>query len=118
MTQAPEKGEEPCLSHSVGVVNTYTEKTTWSRYVTIVIKNQTAVPIIIGKGIKVTWVVAANRVPPVEVMPGTLEKLDEMHGVWQMRMSIEHRKEMLLQQLDLLGLEGWSGTNHTSTHTC
>ena len=28
MTQAPEKGEEPCLPHSLSVVNTYTEMTT------------------------------------------------------------------------------------------
>ena len=45
------------------------------------IKNQTTVPIIIGKGIKVAWVVAVNRVPPVEVMSGTLGKLDEMQGI-------------------------------------
>ena len=31
-------------------------------------------------------------------------------------MSIEWRKEMLLQQLDLSGLEGWSGANCTSAH--
>ena len=31
-------------------------------------------------------------------------------------MSIEHRKEMLLQQLDLSGLRGWSGTHCTSVH--
>ena len=31
-------------------------------------------------------------------------------------MSIEWRKETLLQQLDLSGLEGWSGANHTSAH--
>ena len=31
-------------------------------------------------------------------------------------MSIEQRKEMLLQQLDLSGLEGSSGVNHTSAH--
>ena len=31
-------------------------------------------------------------------------------------MSVEHRKEMLLQQLDLSGMEGWSGANHASTH--
>ena len=54
---------------------------TGSRCVAIVIKNQTAVPIIIGKGIKVTWVVAANRVPPIEIMPETLEKIHEMQGV-------------------------------------
>ena len=34
--------------------------------------------ITIGKDIKMAWVVAVNRVPPVEVMPGMLEKLDEM----------------------------------------
>ena len=31
-------------------------------------------------------------------------------------MYIEHRKEMVLWQLDLLGLEGWSGVNCTSAH--
>ena len=32
-------------------------------------------------------------------------------------MSIECRKETLLQQLDLSGLEGWSGKNCASAHT-
>ena len=82
MIQAPEKGEEPCLPHGLRMVNTYTMMTTWSRCVTVVIKNQMAVLIIIGKGITVAWVVATNRVPPVKVMPGTLEKLDEIQGIW------------------------------------
>ena len=82
MAQASEKGEEPCLPHGLSVVNTYTEMTTGSRHVTIVIKNQTVVLIIIGKGVKVTQELAANKVPPVEVMPGTMEKLDKMQGVW------------------------------------
>ena len=69
MTQAPEKGEEPCLPHGLSVVNTYTEMTTGSRHVDVVIKNQTAALIIIGKDIKVTQVVAVKRVPPIEVMP-------------------------------------------------
>ena len=63
------------------MVNTYTKMNTGSRCVAIVIKNQTAKLIIISKGIKVTQVVAVNRVPPIEVMPGMLEKLDEMQGV-------------------------------------
>ena len=73
MTQAPEKGKEPCLPHGLSMVNTYTEMTTGSRHITVVIKNQTAAQIIVTKGIKVTKVVAANRIPPIEVMPGTLE---------------------------------------------
>ena len=74
MTQATEKGKEPCLPHGLSMVNTYMEVTIGSRHVAIVIKNQTAVPIIISKGVKVTWVVAANGVPLIEVMPWTLEK--------------------------------------------
>ena len=85
MTQAPEKGEEFCLTHGLSVANTYTKMATGSRCVTIVIKNQTAAPIIIGKGIKVTQMVAVNRVPPVEVMPGTLEKIDKIQGVQKLR---------------------------------
>ena len=81
MMQAPEKGEEPCLMHGLSMVDTYTEITTGSRHVAVVIKNQTAVLIIISKGIMVAWVVAVNRVPHVEVRPGTLKKLDEMHGI-------------------------------------
>ena len=69
------------MPHGISMVNTYTEMTTGSRCVVIVIKNQTAALIIIGKDIKVTWVVVVNRVPPVEVMPGTLEMLDEMQGI-------------------------------------
>ena len=81
MTQVPEKGEEPCLPLDLSVANTYTEMTTANRCVAVVIKNQTSAPIIISTGIKVAQVVVANRVPPVEVMPGTLEKLDEMQGI-------------------------------------
>ena len=78
MTQAPEKGEEPFFPHCLCVANTYTRMTTGSKGVVVVIKNQTAVLITISKGVKITWVVVVNRVPPIEVMPGTLEKLDKM----------------------------------------
>ena len=117
MTQAPEKGEESSMPYGLCEANTYTEVTTVSKGVAVVIKNQMAVLITIGKGIKITGVVAANRVPPVEVMPGTLEKLDKIQGIQQTQMTIGQRKEMLLQQLDLSGLEEWSGVNCTSAHS-
>ena len=47
-------------------------------------------------------------------MPGTLEKLDEMQGIQWTQISIKQKKEMLLQQLGLSGLEGWSEANCTS----
>ena len=66
-----------------------------------------AAPITITKGVTVTQVVAANAVAPVELVPGTLEALDEVQGIQQSKMSVERRKEELLQQLDLSSLEGW-----------
>ena len=105
MAQAPERGEELCLPHGLSIVNTYTEMTTGSRWVAEGVKNQTVVPVIISKGVKVAQVVAANRVHTVEVTPGTLEKLDEMQGIQWTRIMAEQRKEKLLQHLDLSGLE-------------
>ena len=71
----------------------------------MVMKNLTAIPITIAKAIKVAQVVAANAVPPVELAPGTLEVLDKVQDIQQTKMSVERRKEVLLQQLDLSGLE-------------
>ena len=55
--------------------------TTRRKPVAVVVKNMTATPITIAKGIKVTQVVAANAVLQVEVALGTLEKLDEIQGI-------------------------------------
>ena len=55
--------------------------------------------------------------PQVEVAPGTLEKLDEMQGIQQTRMSVEQRREVLFQQLDVSGLEGWSDENQAAAHS-
>ena len=74
----------------------------------------TATLITIAKGVTVTQIVATNVVPMVEVVPGTLEKLDEIQGIQQTRMSVEQRKEMLFQQLELSGLEGWSDKNQAA----
>ena len=63
------------------MVNTYTEVISGSIRVVVVVKNLTAMPINITKDIKVTQVVVANAVPPVEVAPGTFEELDEVQGI-------------------------------------
>ena len=73
----------------------------------MVVKNLMATPIPIAKGIKVAHVVVANAVPPLEIAPGTLEKLDEIQGIQQTRKMVEQRKELLFQQLDLSGLDKW-----------
>ena len=72
----------------------------------LVVKNLKAFLVTITKSIKVTQVVAAKAVPPVKVVPRTLEELDEMQGIQQTKMSVERRREVLFQQLDLSGLKG------------
>ena len=117
MTQALKGGDGPHLPHDLSVVNTYTKVISWSKGVVVVVKNLMAVPITITKGIKVAQVVAANVVTPVELAPRTLEELDEVQGIQWTKMLVERRKEVLLQQLDLSGLEGWSEANQATTHT-
>ena len=115
MMQTLEGVDGPCLPNSLNVMNICTEMTTRSKRVVVVVKNLTAAPIIIAKGIKVAEVVAGNVVPQMEVVLGTLEKLDEIQDIWQTRMSGEQRREMLFQQVELSGLEGWSDKNQAAT---
>ena len=114
MMQTLEGDDGPCLSYGLSVMNTYMEMTTGSKWVAVVVKNLTATPISIAKGVNITQVEATNVVPQVNVLPGTLEKLDEIQGIQQTRMSVEWRKEMLFQQLELSSLEGWSDKNQTA----
>ena len=60
----------------------------------MIVKNLMAMPITITKVIKVAQVVAAN-VPPVEIAPRILEKLDGLQGIQQTKMMVERRKELL-----------------------
>ena len=94
----------------------YTDMTSRHKQVAVVVKNLMAVPVTIAKGIKVTQVVAANAVPQVEVAPGTLEELDKVQGIQWTKM-LGERREVLFQQLDLSGLEGWS-KGSPSGHPC
>ena len=116
MTQALKGSDEPYVPHGLGVVNLYTKVISGSKWVAVVVKNLMAILINITKGVKVTQVVATNAVLPVELAPRTLEKLDEVKGVQQTKMLLERRKEVLLQQLDLYGLEGWSEANEAAAH--
>ena len=81
MTQSLKGGDGPHLPHGLSVVNMYTEVISGSKHVAGVAKNVTASLNTITKAIKVTQVVDANVVPPVEVTPDTLEKLDEIQGI-------------------------------------
>ena len=110
MTQPLTGGDGPHLVHGLNVVNMCTEVISGSKQVAVVVKNLTAALITVTKGNKVTQVVAANVVAPVEVTPGTGE-IDEIQDIQQTMMTVEQRKELLFQQLDLYGLDKWSDKN-------
>ena len=111
----PEGGDGPHLPHGLSVVNTYTKVTSGSKWVAVVVINLMATPITITKGIKVTQVVVVNVVPPVKVTPNTLEKLNDIQGIWWTKMMVEQRKKLLFQQLDLFGLDKWSDRNQAAS---
>ena len=81
MAQSLKGSDGPHLPPGLSVVNTYTKVIYGSKQVAVVMKNLMATPITIAKGVKVTQVIAANVVPPVEVTPNALEKLDGMQGI-------------------------------------
>ena len=104
------------LPHGMSVINTYTKTATRSKRVAVMMKNLTTALITITKGVQIAQVIAANAIPQVGVTPGMLKKLNEMQRIQRVRMSAEHRKEALLQQMDLSDLEGWSTENWAATH--
>ena len=116
MMQALEEGNGSHLPHGLSILNTYTEMTTGSKWVAVIVKNLTTALITMAKGVKIAQVIAANAIPQVGNMPGMLEKLDKMQGIQRTKMSVEQRKEALFQQLDLSGLEGWSAKNWAAAH--
>ena len=66
---------------------------------------------VVVKNLVAILITITNAVPPEELVPATLEVLDKAQGIQTTKMSVERRKEVLLQQLDLSGLERWSEAN-------
>ena len=54
MMQALEEGDGFCLPHGLSTVNTYTEMSTRSKQIVVMVKNLTAALVTITKGVKIT----------------------------------------------------------------
>ena len=81
MTQSLKGGDGPHLPHGLSVMNTYTRVISGNKQVAVEQKNLMAILITIAKGVEIAQVVAENVVPPVEIVPRTLERLDEIQGI-------------------------------------
>ena len=72
-----------------------------SNRITVVLRNNTQDWLEIKKGMPITWMVATNEVPKVTNLFST-EQTKEQSTLTEME-----RQDLLLEKLDLLGLEAW-----------
>ena len=100
MTHGLEK-RSPLLSLGIDVQSAYATLSTSSNRVAVVLRNNTCDWIEIGKGMPVTRMVAANQVPRV------IDTISADKAKPQPTLMEAERQDLLLDKLDLSGLEAW-----------
>ena len=104
VTTAPQ-AENNQLQHGIVVQSVYTLLKNGSSTVAVVVNMSWVVTI--PKGTIFAWAVTTNEVPKPLIHPCTLEQLDKMDGITWPQLSKEERYQLLLEKLDLSGLELW-----------
>ena len=100
MTHGLEK-QSPSLPSGIGVQTVYTTLADGSNRVTVVLRNNTRDWLEIKKGVPIAWMVASNEVPKVTNL-FSAEQTKE-----QSTLTEAERQDLLLEKLDLSGLEAW-----------
>ena len=91
----------PSLPLGIDVQTVYTSLADGSNRVRVVLRNNTWNWLEVKKGIPITWMVAANKVPKVTNL-FSAEQTKE-----QSTLTEAERQDLLLEKLDLLGIEAW-----------
>ena len=100
MTHGLEK-RLPALPLGIDVQTVYATLADGSNRVTVVLRNNTRDWLEIKKGVPITWMVAANEVPKVTNLLSAEEPKE------QPTLTEAERQDLLLEKLDLTGLEAW-----------
>ena len=100
MTHGLEK-RLPSLPLGIDVQTVYTTLADGSNRITVVLRNNTQDWLEIKKGVPIAWMVAANEVPKVTNL-FSAEQTKE-----QSTLTETERQDLLLEKLDLSGLEAW-----------
>ena len=100
MTHGLEK-RSPSLPLGIDVQTVYATLADGSNRVTVVLRNNTQDWLEVKKGMPIAWMVAANEVPKVTNLFST-EQTKERSTLTE-----AERQDLLLEKLDLLGLEAW-----------
>ena len=110
MTHGLEK-RSPSLPLGIDVQTVYTSLADGSNRVTVVLRNNTRDWLEIKKGMPITWMVAANEVPKVTNL-FSAEQTKE-----QSTLTEAERQDLLLEKLDLSGLEAWPEEQAGKVHS-
>ena len=100
MTHGLEK-RLPSLPLGIDVQTFYATLADGSNRVTVVLRNNTRDWLEIKKGILIAWMVAANEIPKVTNLLSAEEPKE------QPSLTEAERQDLLLEKLDLIGLEAW-----------
>ena len=99
--------EKECkLPHGLQVQPVYTNLKDGSKVVETVIRNTTATKVKLKKRMPFAKVWAANEMPKPTPSPGLMAAAEAMAGV-EKTLTVEERRELLKQKLDLSGLDSW-----------
>ena len=109
MTHGLEK-RSPSLPLGIDVQSAYATLSTGSNRVAVVLRNNTRDWIEIGKGTPVAQMVAANQVPQV------IDTISADKGKSQPTLTEAERQDLLLDKLDLSGLEAWPAEEVEKAH--
>ena len=110
MTHGLEK-RLPSLPLGIDVQMVYTTLADGSNRVMVVLRNNTRDWLAIKKGMTIAWMVAANEVPKVTNL-FSAEQTKE-----QSTLTEAERQDLLLEKLDLLGLEVWPENQAGKAHS-
>ena len=110
MTHGPEK-RSPLFPLGIDVQSAYAMLSMDSNRVAVVLRNNTQDWIEIGKGMPVTRMVAANQVPCV------VDTISAESSKEQPTLMEAERQALLLEKLDLSGLEAWPMEQAEKAHS-
>ena len=100
MTHGLEK-KSPQLPLGVEVLSSYATLTTGSNKITVVLRNSTKEWVEVQKVVPIARMVTANLIPSADLSSCPAKIPDSGH------MSEEEKQQMLLEKLDMSGLESW-----------
>ena len=100
MTHGLEK-RSPSLLLGTDVQMVYATLADGSNRITVVLRNNTQDWLEVKKGMPITWMVAANKVPKVTKLFPAGQTME------QSTLTEVERQDLLLKKLDLSGLEAW-----------